>query len=260
MMVIFSLVIYNNDETMLKSLLNSISNYTGRYLLFVVDNSPTNRLSYLFDNSNCKYFHNPSNPGFGASHNIGLKYSMKINSDYHVVINPDIYFDNKTIECIVEYMDNNKKIGHLMPKILLPNGNIQYLCKKNPTVFDLFVRGFFPKHLKSFFNNRIKKYDYRDFDMNNEILDIPYLSGCFMFFRTSILKRVGYFDENIFMYLEDADITRRFLEISNTIYYPKATVYHHYAGLTHKLWKYKIITIKSAITYFNKWGWLKSIY
>ena len=61
------------------------------------------------------------------------------------------------------------------------------------------------------------------------------------------------------MYLEDADITRRFLKVSRTVYYPNAIVYHHYAGFTHKMWKYKWITIQSAITYFNKWGWLNSI-
>jgi GT2 family glycosyltransferase len=81
-----------------------------------------------------------------------------------------------------------------------------------------------------------------------------------MFFRTNILRKVGFFDEDIFMYLEDADITRRFLLISKTVYYPKVIVYHHYAGLTHKKWKYKFITIKSAITYFNKWGWIKHIF
>jgi GT2 family glycosyltransferase len=80
-----------------------------------------------------------------------------------------------------------------------------------------------------------------------------------MVFRTNLLHKVGFFDEKIFMYLEDADITRRFLEFSHTVYYPKAIVYHYYSGLTHKKWKYKLITIKSAITYFNKWGWLKSI-
>ena len=73
-MLVLSLVLYKNDESLLKSLLNSIYSYTGAYLLFVVDNSPTNSLSGLFNNKNCKYLHNPSNPGFGASHNIAIKF------------------------------------------------------------------------------------------------------------------------------------------------------------------------------------------
>jgi GT2 family glycosyltransferase len=258
-MLLISLVLYNNDESILKKLLASICSYTRPYVLFVVDNSPTSSLSSLFNNKNCKYFHNPSNPGFGASHNLGIKYSIEINSEFHIVINPDIYFENNTLENILEYMSDNLEIGQLMPKILSPDGTIQYLCKKNPTIFDLFVRGFMPNFIKKLLKKRINKYDYRNFDYNNEINDIPYLSGCFMVFRTNILKKVGFFDENIFMYLEDADITRRFLQISRTVYYPRVIVYHYYAGLTHKMWKFKWITIKSAITYFNKWGWLNSI-
>jgi GT2 family glycosyltransferase len=258
-MVVLSLVLYNNDENILCDLLESILKYTGNYILFIVDNSPTCKLSCLFTNDNFKYVHNPSNPGFGASHNLGMKYSIEIDSDYHVVLNPDIYFDDNTLECIVDYMNNNTQIGQLMPKVLSPNGDIQYLCKVNPTIFDLFVRGFVPKFIKLLLKNRIEKYDYRNKDLNKVIWDIPYLSGCFMVFRTNLLHKVGFFDEKIFMYLEDADITRRFLEFSHTVYYPKAIVYHYYSGLTHKKWKYKLITIKSAITYFNKWGWLKSI-
>lgn len=259
-MLVFSLVVYNNDELILKQLLDSIYGYTGKFSLYVIDNSPYDSLSSLFNKENCIYFHNPSNPGFGASHNIAIEYSIGMNSDYHVVINPDVYFDLNTIECIVDYMNNNSIVGHLMPKVLSPNGEIQYLCKRNPTVFDLFFRGFMPNKVKNLFSERLNKYEYREHDLSVEIFSIPYLSGCFMFFRTSILKSVGFFDDSIFMYLEDADITRRFLEVSQTVYFPKAVVYHHYAGLTHKLWRYKWITIQSSWTYFNKWGWLKSIY
>jgi GT2 family glycosyltransferase len=258
-MIVFSLVLYNNKVSLLDQLLNSIYSYKGNFLLYVIDNSPSNSLSYLFSRDCCIYFHNPSNPGFGASHNIGIEYSFLIDSEYHVVINPDVYFDQNTIECIANFMDKNKHVGHLMPKILSPDGEIQYLCKQNPTVFDLFIRGFIHNKFKNIFYKRIAKYDFRDYDLDKEIFAIPYLSGCFMFFRTSVLKRVGFFDEKIFMYLEDADLTRRFLQVSQTVFFPSAIVYHHYAGLTHKLWKYKWITIQSAITYFNKWGWLKSL-
>ena len=67
-------------------------------------------------------------------------------------------------------------------------------------------------------------------------------------------------DDKIFMYLEDADLTRRFLKISQTAYFPEAHVYHHFAKLTHKKIKFKWITVQSAFIYFNKWGWLKSLY
>jgi GT2 family glycosyltransferase len=62
------------------------------------------------------------------------------------------------------------------------------------------------------------------------------------------------------MYLEDADLTRRFLEVSRTVYFPKAHISHHFAKLTHKKVKFKWITVQSAFIYFNKWGWFNHIY
>lgn len=40
----------------------------------------------------------------------------------------------------------------------------------------------------------------------NKIMDVPYLSGCFMFLRTEALKKIGLFDENIFMYGESRSL------------------------------------------------------
>ncbi|HCF38559.1 MAG TPA: glycosyltransferase family 2 protein, partial [Thermosipho africanus] len=44
-------------------------------------------------------------------------------------------------------------------------------------------------------------------------------------------------------------------EISKSIFYPEAYVIHAWARSGHKKIKYALITIKSMITYFKKWGW-----
>lgn len=254
------IVLYNNDITMLEEAIASFLNTSLNVKLYLVDNSPTDKLKILVTDPRIEYFHNPSNPGFGASHNLAIQKALEQNSDYHLVLNPDIYFHGGTLEKITEFMDSNPKVGHVMPKVTYPNGDFQYLCKTNPTFFDLFARGFMPSFFKKIFQKRMDKYEYKDRDYNEIIYNIPYLSGCFMFLRTSVLKEVGLFDDKIFMYLEDADLTRRFLEVSQTAYYPEAHVYHHFAKLTHKKMKFKWITVESAIIYFNKWGWLKSFY
>jgi len=245
---------------MLQEAINSFLNVDLDVRLFLVDNSPTDNLKMLVTDSRIEYIHNPSNPGFGAAHNIAIKKAFELNSHYHLVLNPDIYFKKGTLETLCHFMDENEDIGHVMPKVTYPNEEFQYLCKTNPTFFDLFARGFLPGFLKKGFQKRMDRYEYKNMDYNNVMYNIPYLSGCFMFLRTSTLKEVGFFDDKIFMYLEDADLTRRFLEISKTAYYPKAQVFHHFAKLTHKKLKFKWITVQSAFIYFNKWGWLKSIY
>jgi GT2 family glycosyltransferase len=254
-----SIVTYKNNPDILLKAVNSFLNTRLNVFLIIIDNSPFNDIQYLFDDVRIHYIHNPSNPGFGASHNIAISESILLNASYHLILNPDIFFVSETIEIIYNFMNENMGIGHLMPRILFPDNRLQYLCKTNPTIFDLFVRGFMPDFFKSFFRKRLDKYEFKNYDYNELIYDVPYLSGCFMFFRVSTLKNVGFFDDNYFMYLEDADITRRFLKTSHTVYFPHATVYHYYEGLTHKKIKFKWITIQSAFTYFNKWGWLKHI-
>lgn len=255
-----SIVLFNNEFTTINETINSFLDTEIKVYLFLIDNSPTDELSKLKVDSRIIYIHNPSNPGFGAAHNIAIKKSFEINSRYHLILNPDIYFRRGTIELICDFMDNNLNIGQLMPKVTYPNGEFQYLCKTNPTFFDLFARGFMPNFLKKIFKKRMDRYEYKDHNYEEIIYDIPYLSGCFMFLRTETLKKVGYFDDKIFMYLEDADLTRRFLEVSRTVYFPKAHIYHHFAKLTHKKFKFKWITVQSAFIYFNKWGWIKNMY
>lgn len=254
------IVLYKNDIDILKEVINSFLNTDLNVRLYLVDNSPTDYLKILQDDIRIEYIHNPSNPGFGAAHNIAIKKSFELNSTYHLVLNPDVYFEKGTLERIHEFMDMNLNIGQLMPKVTYPNGEFQYLCKTNPTLFDLFARGFMPKFLKKIIEKRMNRYEYKDRNYDDIIYDVPYLSGCFMFLRTETLKKVGFFDDKIFMYLEDADLTRRFLEVSRTVYFPKAHIFHHFAKLTHKKVKFKWITVQSAIIYFNKWGWLKNIY
>lgn len=254
------IVLYNNDIEVLEQSINSFLNTKLNVRLILIDNSPKDDLRTLQTDNRIEYIHNPSNPGFGAAHNIAIKKSLELNSTYHLVLNPDVYFKKGTLEMICDFMNNNLNVGQLMPKVTYPNGEFQYLCKTNPTLFDLFARGFMPNFIKNIFQKRMDRYEYKDHNYEDIIYDIPYLSGCFMFLRTETLKKVGFFDDKIFMYLEDADLTRRFLEVSRTVYFPKAHIFHHFAKLTHKKFKFKWITVQSAFIYINKWGWFNHIY
>lgn len=249
------LVSYKNDRRILSEAINSFLNTNLNVKLFLVDNSPTDELHNICLDERVEYIHNPSNPGFGAAHNIVLNKAIELNSKYHVVLNPDVYFKRHTLEQLVGFMNANPDVGHVMPKVLYPDNSMQYLCKTNPTPFDLFARRFMPGFMKKWFKSRMERYEYRDRDYDQTMFNIPYLSGCFMFLRTETLKKVGLFDDKIFMYIEDADLTRRFLEVSKTAYYPGAIVYHHFAKGSHKNWKLTWYSIHGAFIYFNKWGW-----
>jgi GT2 family glycosyltransferase len=249
-----SIVLYNNEEAILKEAINSFLNTDLNIVLYLIDHSPNDNLKNINISEKVFYIHNPLNPGFGAGHNVAINKIIDTSS-YHLVLNPDVYFERGTIEKLISFMEINMDVGLVMPKVLYPDGNIQYLCKTEPTLLDMFIRSFMPGVFKSFFKNRIMKYEYRDKNYEQIMFDIPYLSGCFMFLRSDVLKRIGGFDERYFLHMEDADLSRKFNLYSKTAYFPNSCVYHHFGQLTHKKLKYKIITIKSAIKYFNKWGW-----
>lgn len=247
------IVLYKNDKLITQKAINSFLSTELNVKLFLVDNSPSDELKCLITDIRIDYLHNPSNPGFGAAHNIAIKKSIELEAKYHLVLNPDIYFDNGTIEKIIQFMDINKQIGNLMPMVYYPDGSIQYLCKLLPTPYDWIGRRFNP--LKKMVSRRNEIFELR-FTKYNNIMEVPYLSGCFMFLRLDAIKKIGFFDENIFMYGEETDLCRR-LNIGGfkTIFYPDATITHVFEKGSHKSWKLTWIGIKSAIYYFNKWGW-----
>jgi len=248
-----SLVIYNNDKVQLQNTIQSFLDSSLNVSLFLIDNSPSDDLKFLFSDSRVEYFHNPTNPGFGTAHNIAINKAITFNSKYHLVINPDIKFNPGVLESLSIFMDHNSDIGNVMPKVYYPNGEIQYLCKLLPTPYDWIGRRFNP--FKKLVEKRNEIFELR-LSNYNKVMDVPYLSGCFMFLRIDALKKVGPFDENIFMYGEETDLCRR-LNANNyrTVFYPEVSIIHEFQKGSHKSWHLTKIGVKSAIYYFNKWGW-----
>jgi len=116
----------------------------------------------------------------------------------------------------------------------------------------LIVRRFLPK---SWTKNQIEKFELRASGYK-KIMNVPYLSGCFMFLRTEALKDVGLFDERFFMYPEDIDLTRRIHRRYKTVFYPNATIIHHHAKGSYINTRLLFIHISNMVAYFNKWGWV----
>ncbi len=251
-----SMVLYENDVKQVENAIKSVLASRLDLRFYLVDNSQEDHLKSLkkLDNR-IEYIFNNANLGFGKAHNIVLNKTLEEGTPYHLVLNPDIYFGEGVLEELYEFMECNKDVGLVMPKVLYPNGDIQYLCKLLPTPFDLFARRFlnFPPFQK-YSDRRNEVYELR-FTGYDKVMEVPYLSGCFMFLRTSTLKSVGLFDERFFMYLEDTDLSRRINKVSKTVFYPHVFIYHEYRKGSYKNKKLLKYHITSAIKYFNKWGW-----
>lgn len=234
-------------------LINSISNITVPVKLIVSDNSNQPLLQSFFEQMNAIYVFNNANLGYGKAHNKAIIIGQDL-APYHLVINPDVIINKNCIEKCINYLENHKNIGLLMPKVLYPNGQIQHLCKLIPTPFNLIFRRFLPSFLAQIFQKKLADYELKNKDYEKNLL-LHNLSGCFMLMPHSALKEVGLFDENFFMYLEDTDLSRRISSCYTAIYYPEASIVHHYEKGSYKNKKLLFYHIQSAFYYFGKWGW-----
>lgn len=249
------IVLYKNDRDVLLKAINSFLHSPGTFEkhLFLVDNSPTDSLRNIANFNNVYYIFNPSNPGFGAAHNIAIKKAIELGSKYHLVLNPDVSFKNNVICDMLEFMDKNKEVGMMMPQILNDDGTVQNLPKLLPSPYSVLMRKLkFPKFI---YNGFIDRYELRKVP-KSQIYDAPILSGCFTLFRIQALKEIGIYDDKFFMYFEDWDLSRRMHQKYKTIYYPKVSIVHGYESGANKNKKLFKIFINSAVTYFNKWGWI----
>ena len=247
------IVTYNTKKEELAKIINCFQNTELKFKLWISDNSEKDILRNFiekFSDSRIEYIFNNANNGFGTGHNVVIEKLIrgKEKSEFHLMINADVYFEKNTIEKIINYMRKNTDIGQIGPKIYEPNGKVSKSCRLLPTPLNLIFRRFFP--IKSViekmdYNYEMKWYDYQS------VIEVPILSGCFIFVRTDVLKDIGGFDERYFMYMEDYDLCRRIGKKYKTVFYPEVKIIHEHGKASYKSRKMMMLHINSAIKYFN---------
>lgn len=249
-----SIVLYKTNISQLKTVIKCIIESQVFDKIYFVDNSPDDSLRAICsDVVNSEYIFNNSNIGYGAAHNIAMKCAIDSQSDYHIVLNPDIYFEKNVIPKLIEFMVNNSDVVYVLPRVEYPNGELQYLCKLLPSPWDLIFRRFLPK--TRFLNKLNDKYILKQSGYN-KVMNPPCLSGCFMLMRTKTIQDNNlYFDEDYFMYCEDFDLIRRLHRVGRTLFFPDVKIIHNHAKESYHNKKMLFVHIKSAIHYFNKFGW-----
>lgn len=110
-----------------------------------------------------------------------------------------------------------------------------------------------PNKIESIVKTRLDLYEMRDTGYN-KIVDVPFISGSFMFTRASIIKQLNGFDERFFMYFEDVDLCKRVRTVSRSLYCPDVSVVHRWERASHKSLKWTFVFALSGLKYFYKWG------
>jgi GT2 family glycosyltransferase len=244
-MITASIVLFNQDLKTLKKTVTSFLQTPINKKLFLIDNSSENKLQEFFNQPEIEYIFIGKNIGFGAAHNMILN---KISSKYHLILNPDVVFNVDVIPTLIKVLETNINLAFTTPKVIYPNNDLQYVCRKHPSFFDLINKRL---HI---FKTQIFKNEYRDKNLEKPFYP-DFIHGCFMLFRTKDLQSLNGFDERYFLYMEDADICRKIDKLGKKkLYFPDVEIIHHHQKGSSKHLKLFLYHITSAIKYFLKWG------
>ena len=249
-----SIVLYNQSAEDMGPLFRELVKQTALSEWAVVNNGGSEEACAIAKSLGGQCLHPGRNLGFGAGHNLALRELASDSAPYHLILNPDIRFQGEVLAELAAVMDAKPQVGLAMPRVVYPDGSIQRLCKLLPSPVDLVLRRFARELWPQLFRGRMSRYDMQDFDYSQPAC-VPVLSGCFMFCRRSILEFVDGFDERFFLYMEDTDLCRRMGDISELLFWPFSTVIHSYAQGSYRDLHLLHLHVRSAITYFNKWGW-----
>lgn len=266
-MLTVSCVLYHPDKQVLAQTLDSLDAAIGvlnagnaRHVLsplYMINNADT-ELNDYYDYQqllNCRVVKrsNHGNVGYGAGHNIAIK---EVSTQYHLVINPDVILQETALLKAIQYMDDNPSVALVSPFSTDPvTGQLQYLCKQFPSVAVLALRFINLPFLNKVFETTLAQYEERLQTMANKRFDAKIVSGCFMLFRTDVLKQLGGFDERYFLYFEDFDLSIRAKQLGRVVCHPDVIIKHYGGGAGRKGWAHVKLFLRSAKMFFDQHGW-----
>ena len=167
------------------------------YQIVVVDNGSIQDDYLLLKKnfSDIEVVRSESNLGFTGGNNLGIENAMKMNPDYFLLLNNDTTVEPDFIQRLLDVFEKEKNAGIAAPQI-----NYFYEPEKIWT-----VGGKISRLRGSGFDDSDQIYN----STKSEIRLVTFVSGCCMLIRREVLEKIGLFDENFFLYIEDADLCCR---------------------------------------------------
>lgn len=193
--------------------------------VIVVDNASTDGTPEMIRDSypGVTLIRNDRNLGFATANNIGIRRSS---GEYVLLVNSDVVIYEGCIERLVEYMKQNPRVGLLGPRMLGADRKPYRSFMAEFTLWRCFCRALalddlFPN--SKFFGGYLMPYFKMD-----RVAEVDVLNGWFWVTRREALHEVGLMDENLFMYGDDLDWSKRFREAGwKLIYFPGAESLHY---------------------------------
>ena len=150
-----SIVLYGSDLTMLAQAIHSLAgacehaarSFALSCTLDLVNNKPhDDRKQAIRDLAGAActaglaitFIDAGVNGGYGAGNNISIR--RHADADFHLVLNPDVLVSEASLSNALAYLAANPQVGLLTPQVRGLDGELHYLCKRHPTLFDMVLR------------------------------------------------------------------------------------------------------------------------
>lgn len=199
-------------------------NYNSKTItcnVIIVDNASSDDSVLLFEGKGLNVIYNTQNLGFGKACNLAYKESK---ADYLLLLNPDTVSSPETLEALVDFLESNSKYAVVGPRQVDEKGKVIRTCGRFPSFktafFDLlglskkFPATFTPAPIMSDWDHSSGK-------------DVDHVMGSYMLIRKSVPDKIGFMDDDYFMYMEDLDLSKRISEAGyKTYYYSDYSIYH----------------------------------
>lgn len=232
------IILSYNTKELLRKCLTSIFNRNWKHTIevWVVDNASSDHSVEMVKKEfqNAHLIESEKNLGFAGGNNIALR---KIESKYYLLLNSDTEVTDNSMDNLIEAMKVNN-FDLITCKLTNPDGSMQPNAGDLPFGFALFNWLFgiddIPviKNVLPSFHKTSPKY------FKNE-KETGWISGTALMFTHEVLKKVGFLDENIFMYCEDVDYCIRAKKAGFSIGWIEKPVIKHIGGASSDDPKYR---------------------
>jgi GT2 family glycosyltransferase len=178
---------------------------------------------------------NSHRKGFGENHNSAFKQAR---GKFFAILNPDIRANPLHLKPLLNLLTDGS-VGICSPAVYSPEGKLEDSARRFPT-------------LKIFFLRKIGMLSNSDYVIEQSPVDVDWVAGMFMLFRSDVFAKVGGFDTRYFMYLEDTDICRRLQNKGlRIVLHPESSVIHDARRASRKSFRHFVWHLSSAFRYLS---------
>jgi GT2 family glycosyltransferase len=216
-------VVHYMVEAYLDECIHSVIEESGELIHKIIIINNGSKKNIRFSNPKISITENTRNSGFAAACNLGLR---QIESGYCLILNPDTKIQENAISDCIRYMKKNPHIGILGCLLHNSDGSLQSSCRNFPSITNVFVESLgFHRFLGRFAKVRSK---YLMVWPHDQIRIVDSVKGAFFLVKKEVIQKIGYLDENFFMYCEEVDYCARARKAGwDVVFYPGAQIIHY---------------------------------